>query len=226
MKILKALSSVLFPAQCPVCGRILVKGEGPFCTACLYDIPWTHPEYPSDNDLLEKIPAGIRPSRIFSLFHYHTGSETKNLFYAIKYHNRPGLARKIGEILGNHIREELHGDMIIPVPLHKKRLKERGYNQAAEIAEGISSVTGIPVYGNILSRNRYTFTQTDKDMINRYLDMDNAFQAESLEKIRGKRVIIVDDIITTGSTVMSCLKAIQGGGAKEFILVCIARTSL
>lgn len=226
MNILSAISSLFYPRECPVCKRILVTGEDIFCTECLVKFPWADPDLQSMGNYFNSLPKSIRPEKLFSLFHYNTGEDTKNLLFSIKYHNRPKLAYNIGRMLGEHIKEHLKGDIIIPIPLHPKREAERGYNQSVQIAKGVSHITGIPYSTDVLVRTKHTKTQTEQNREHRIASMDGAFTLKNSSAIEGKRVILIDDVITTGATIGACLQAISNSNVKNITLACVARTSL
>lgn len=209
-----------------MCSKVLVAGENIFCTECLYNFPWADPEFQSLGELFTKLPNDIRPEKLYSLFHYTKGADTKNLLFAIKYHNKPKLAYKIGVMLGEHLKQHLSGDLIIPVPLHPKRHRLRGYNQAEQIAKGVSQITGIPVAYNVLERIVNTATLTESNRALRMEKISQAFKLKEPSLIKDKSIILIDDVITTGATITACLETMNGANVKNITLACIARTSL
>lgn len=226
MGIIEKISTILFPKECPVCGKILVSGEDIFCTECLLNFPWSDPDFQSLGLYFKTLPIEIRPEKLFSLFNYTGGADTKNLLFAIKYHNRPKLAYQLGLILGERIKDHLKGDIIIPVPLHKSRARKRGYNQSEQIAKGVSEITAIPYNTGVLIRKKNTKTLTDKNLSERLTEIGGAFSLNDSSPIEGKNIIIIDDVITTGATIGACLHALKGTKVNSITLLCIARTSL
>lgn len=226
MKLISSLSSLLFPTECPMCSKVLVAGENLFCTECLFNFPWADPEYQSLGELFKKLPSDVRPEKLYSLFHYTKGADTKNLLFAIKYHNKPKLAYQIGIMLGEHLKQHLNGDLLIPVPLHPKRKRLRGYNQAEQIARGVSEITGIPVAYNVLERIVNTATLTESNKMLRMEKISKAFELREPSLIKDKSIILIDDVITTGATVGACLETMHNANVKNVTLACIARTSL
>lgn len=226
MSILSAISSLFYPKECPVCQKILVAGEKIFCSECLLRFPWADPDLQSMGDFFKSLPYSTRPEKLYSLFNYTAGEETKNLLFSIKYHNRPKLAYNIGRMLGEHLINHLEADIIIPVPLHPKRETERGYNQSTQIAKGVSHITGIPYCENILERILNTKTQTEQNREQRIASMNGAFTLKNSSAIENKRIILIDDVITTGATIGACLQAICETNVKNITLACVARTSL
>lgn len=224
MNIISAISSILYPTDCPVCGAVLVKGEETFCTECLMNFPWSDPDFHYHDTILKLKNSNIK--NLFSLFNYAKGADSKNLLYAIKYHNRPKLAYKMGVMLGKHLEKHLHGDIIIPIPLHPKRERKRGYNQSVEIARGVSKITAIPFSTKAIHKIKNTSTLTSHNREERFATINGAFELGEASLIKGKEVIIVDDVITTGATVMAAISAMEQAGAKGFTLICVAKTSL
>lgn len=226
MGILSAISSILYPTECPVCKRVLVKGEELFCTECLMTFPWSDPDFQPINLNLIHPDNTIKIRNLYSLFNYSKGADCKNLLYAIKYHNRPKLAFQMGLMLGKHIINHLNGDIIIPIPLHPKREKKRGYNQSVEIAKGVSEITSIPFNPNLLKRIKNTATLTDYNREGRFEAINGAFELGEASSIKDKHVIIVDDVITSGATTIAAATAMKHAGVKSFTLICVAKTSL
>ncbi len=226
MGIISALSSLLFPKQCPICGSVLVHGEKLICTKCLLDFPWSDPDYQAFDEIAAQFPPELQPDKLLSLFHYDKGMDAKNIILAVKYRDRPDIAFELGKLLGEHIADRLEGDIIIPVPLHPKRLRQRGYNQSAEIANGLSFVTGIPTEEGVIERAVNTKSQTEKSAEERISSLKDAFRLTSPERVIGRHIILVDDVITTGGTIGACMESLAKGGATRLTLACIARTLL
>ena len=135
-------------------GESLMKGEVYLCTACLADFPFSDQAYAIQEDVLLNFDAAYRPEKLFSLFYYNKFSPYKNLIYRIKYRSHRSLGIYLGRLLGEKIKNECEADCIIPVPLHPKREKERGFNQAREIACGMAETIGVDIYDDVLFRVR------------------------------------------------------------------------
>lgn len=219
-----SLVDLLYPSVCEVCGRSLVRGEKYLCTACLADFPFTDQAYSTGENILSKFEEPYRPERLYSLFYYNKFSDYKNLIYLIKYNSYRKLGVYLGQMLGRRIALECRADCIVPIPLHRKREKERGFNQAYEIAKGICDVVGIEVMTDVVVRVQNNVSQTGKNAVERLKNVENIFQLRNAQRIRGRHVLLVDDVITTGATIGSCLRVLSAAGEVRFSLGCLAQT--
>lgn len=206
---------LLLPRHCLICGRKLSATETAFCMPCLLTNPFKPMFSDCKDNKLVKLFMGIIPiERAQSLFRYLPGNELCNVIYSLKYHNAP----EVGEILGRKAANALKDkgffdgiDLLIPVPLTKKRKRQRGYNQAEVICMGLSEVTGIPVMNDNLVRIVFKGSQTKLSHFERMNNVRNNFAVIRPSDFANKHVLIVDDIITTGSTVKSCGEIIASG---------------
>jgi ComF family protein len=143
-----------------------------------------------------------------ALFFYEPHSELAQLIYHLKYGNRPDIGEDLGRLMANEM--QLAGyfddiDALIPVPLAKKRMRQRGYNQSMQVARGISHITRLPVYDKVVVRQHFTQSQTHQDNVwERRANVNEAFLLVDADKIKGKHLLIIDDIVTTGATVIAC----------------------
>jgi ComF family protein len=149
--------------------------------------------------------------RATALFYYEAHAETANILYELKYKNHP----EIGETMGRMMARELQRadffdgiDGIVPVPLAKKRERQRGYNQSMEIAKGVSEITSLPIYNKVVKRNTFSGSQTSKGRWERNENVENVFELIDGDSIRGKHLLIIDDVVTTGATIIACAKEI------------------
>lgn len=222
--IVTSLTDLVYPRVCEVCGKSLVRNEIYLCTSCLSDFPFADEGFMGGEKLLEQFEAEYRPERLFALFYYDKFSLYKNLVYLIKYHAYRKLGVYLGEMLGERMASACCADCIIPVPLHRKRERQRGFNQAAEIARGINEVLHIELLEQVVERTKNTVSQTGKNAAERLKNVENIFVLTCPEKVCGRHVLLVDDVITTGATIGSCLRAIAAAGDVSFTLGCLART--
>lgn len=215
---------LLYPKVCEVCGRSLVRGEKYLCTACIADFPFTDATYVTSEDILSQFETHYRPEKLYALFYYNKFSNYKNLIYLIKYNSYRQLGIYLGQMLGERIASDCRADCIVPIPLHKKREKERGFNQALEIACGINRATGIEVMADVVMRVQNNVSQTGKNAAERLKNVENIFQLQNASCIQGRHVLLVDDVITTGATIGSCLRVLAEAGDVKFSLGCLAQT--
>jgi len=199
--------SLLFPQLCAACCESLVANERLICTDCLYNLPFTNFHFEPDNVVARQFWGKIPVEGAFALYYFNKGGKIQNLMHQFKYKG----VRQIGNLLGNIAGGQLAKndvfksiDLIIPVPLHKKRLRERGYNQSACFAEGLGEILNVPVEINNLVRINATETQTHKSRFARFENMQEVFAVTAPERLVNKHVLLVDDVITTGSTLEAC----------------------
>lgn len=211
MSIWTDLWHLFFPQTCLLCGGQLVEGERMVCLRCLSGLPRTHFHLRKDN-LVERNFWGKFPvERATSFLYYAKGGDVRQLLYELKYHGN----QEVGEVMGRVMASELMRsrffdgiDLIVPVPLHQRKERRRGYNQSECLARGISAVTGIPMDVKVIIRSRYNETQTRKGQYERWENVRNLFACISPEGLEGKHVLLVDDVLTTGATVVSCADAL------------------
>lgn len=208
-----------------VCGNCLVEGEKYICSACLADFPFVENSLDVGKNLLEAFPPDFRPSRLYSLFYYNKYSDYRHLIYAVKYHSRKKLGIYLGRMLGECIPADAGIDGIIPVPLHPRREKERGFNQAFQIALGIREVTGLEIYPDVLVRVKDNASQTEKTTGGRRENVENIFKLHDPVKVTGKHILLVDDVITTGATLGACMLALRMAENISFSFACVAQAA-
>jgi ComF family protein len=199
--------SLLFPELCQACGENLVAGEGILCLHCRYNLPFTDFHLKPDNMVAQQFWGKVNLEAAYSLCYFTKGGKMQHLMHNFKYKG----VQQIGVLLGNIAGEQLMQnpvfkgvDVVIPVPLHKSRLRKRGYNQSMCFAEGLSQKMGIPSDENNLVRVRATETQTHRSRFSRFENMQQVFNLVNPEALVNKHVLLVDDVVTTGSTLEAC----------------------
>lgn len=213
---LDALVGLFYPSVCAACGNALYKWENIVCTRCRSFLPKTGYEHNEDNPLARMFYGRIRLKAVTACFFFSKEGKVQHLIHELKYKGNADAGVFLGRELGKSIKEAplFQGiDYLIPVPLHPKREKERGYNQSLMIAQGISEVTGIPIGEKFLVRSVHTATQTHKTKEERWKNVKNIFEVRHPEQLEGKYVLLIDDVLTTGATLEACalkLSAIQG----------------
>jgi len=199
--------ALLFPNLCKKCSNQLLGMEEILCRKCISNLPRTSFEKYKNNPLAQSFWGKIQIVHAFSVFYFRKGEIIQKLIHQLKYKRNRKVGTFFGKISGNIIKEilsELAIDYIVPVPLHPKRLKTRGYNQCELIAKGISETTGVPVKSNILIRNIYNISQTKKTRFERWENVKGIFTLTKPELFENKHILLVDDIITSGSTIEAC----------------------
>lgn len=229
-RLISALARIIYPEVCAVCNDSLVEGEEAICLHCLAKLPRTGIHTLPFNTVHERLAApGLLTDRAGAWFHYQRGNPYTAIIHDAKYRGLPSIARKCAEIYAREIAADnfFSGiDLLLPVPLHKSKRNLRGYNQAEEIAKGISAVTGIPV-GLNLTATRPHATQTHRGAWQRWINAEGSCAVVRPGEIAGRHVMIVDDVITTGATLLSCLKAIsEASPSTRTSVIALAATHL
>ena len=209
MSILNDIKGLFLPPVCPVCGGELHEGEGAFCMMCRTLAPQTGFWRRADNPLAERLRNEFPVVQASAFLWFVAGSPWQRAIHGFKYYNRWRTARDLGAWYGGNLADSgLYGsvDCIVPVPLHTRRLLARGYNQAAYIAEGIASRMGVPVEDRAVSRLRNNPSQTTRSSAGRWENVRDLFAVARPGALAGRHVLLVDDVVTTGSTLLSCTK--------------------
>ena len=217
--------SLFFPRYCLGCELALVKGEDMICTGCLLEMPRSDEGH--DEAFFSQFYGRLPVKTGFSLYRFSKGSRVQRLLHALKYGGRADLGVALGRLAGYDLRAKgLHErvDLIVPVPLHEKRRRVRGYNQSERFAWGVAEVLSIPC-SDAAMRSTKTQSQTRRGKLHRWLNVKDSFEITRPEMISGKRILLVDDIITTGSTVEACGQTLLAAGCVELNLACIAGVS-
>jgi ComF family protein len=216
---------LLFPRCCEACERVLVGNETVICTDCRATLP----RMESDSTLQASLAAkfvGYRDIKgVYSYLAFRKKGRVQNLLHALKYKGR----QEVGVLLGKMTANELAAigrfppaDLIVSVPLHKDRLLERGYNQSDAFARGLSEATNIPWSGEVLRRIRYTQSQTGKSKTERRKNVEGIFEAVEKDRVVGKSILLVDDVLTTGATLEASAEALIQGGCTTIYIMTIA----
>lgn len=204
---MKELISFFFPVHCPICGKLL-DGSGPvLCIRCEYGMPRTGFSGQSDNPVSRLFWGRARVQEGTALFRFDKGSPYQVLLHDLKYRGNRKAGIYLGRLLGKTLEGTVYSkcDLLIPVPLHPKRFRKRGYNQSSLIASGVSEITGIPIQEKVLLRIRQLSSQTSWGKYDRYRNVRKDFQlTRDPPDLNGKKVLLIDDVVTTGATLESC----------------------
>lgn len=210
--------NLIYPRTCAACGNTLFRHEEVICSHCLLHLPKTFYHEDIKNPLFSLFWGKIQIEMISSFYFYNKGNHVQNLIHLLKYKGRPDIGVYMGKRYGQYLKlsENFNSiDVIIPVPLHQSKLKIRGYNQAELFAQGLSASMNLPVDNYSFIRNLATETQTKKSKLERWENVKDKFVIEHEENIRGKHILLVDDVITTGSTLEACAQVLlQQPGVK------------
>ena len=207
---LRRMASLVWPRRCAVCGGELPAGADTICTMCRYTAPLTGYWRMEDNPLAQRLDALAGVGRAAALI-FFSGGGWRESIHGFKYGGLWRSARTLGRWLGAEMKSSgLYDDidLVVPVPLHWRKRLVRGYNQSEYLAEGIAAALGVAVDRRSVRRSRYTASQALKPHRERAGNVEGAFAVRHPERLAGKHVLLVDDVMTTGSTLASCAQAI------------------
>ena len=212
LEIFTDIAMLLFPRCCTVCGRKLLKGEELICTPCQRQLPKTTFSPTALNPMLQRFIGSPAVRHATSYIYYERQNAYSRLITEAKYGDRPDIIRRLArmaadELLPSGFFDAI--DVILPVPLSARRKRHRGYNQSEWIARGISDVTGLPVDGGCLIRRKDNKTQTTMNRDERWQNVQGIFALRHPERLAGKTILLVDDVTTTGATLMSCIDTLS-----------------
>lgn len=194
---------LLYPNVCVHCQGVLVKNEEILCTSCLLDLPLTHHHEHHENPVYQSLSFLDRLDFAGSHLQFHKQGVAQSLLHKLKYSNRYDVGIYMGQMIGREWYQKIAGkvDYVIPVPIHRKKERRRGYNQSDAIAEGIYLQTGVPARTDIMVRILHKTSQTGKGKTDRWTALQKAYRAVRPHDLKRKRVLLVDDVITTGATI-------------------------
>ncbi len=224
MMLLTEIFDFVLPRFCPVCKKKLSVDEKFVCPICINKIQVVS----SDRLRFEfnrKFAVKKFVSGYTSLYLFEKDKELQQIIHALKYNQKFLFGKFLGERIGEtfrHLFQEWKINSVMPVPLHHLKKADRGYNQSSFIAKGIAKSSGSILNENILKRKRYTQSQTAKNQIEREENVSGAFKIAHPQKVFGRNILLVDDVITTGSTINECAKVLLDNGAAKVYAASIA----
>ena len=201
--LLTNLVSLLYPDLCVICGEPLIENEKYFCFACFFKLPRTNYHFIPENQTIERFAGKVSLAKASSYLYYNKGGIAQKLIAEIKYKGNQNLGIWIGSYLANDMISSgfFQGiDYLLPVPLHRAKEKKRGFNQAEKLARGISQVTKIPLETINIFREKSNTSQTRKGLFDRWMNTRNLFQLKNPDLYNKKHILLIDDVLTTGST--------------------------
>ena len=211
----------MYPDLCAACGEALVRQEQHICLACLNAFPKTGFQTWPDNEVERRFWGKVPVERGMAFFYYEKESALQRALYRLKYRGE----KEIGAVLGRYVGTVVAKagiydavDVIVPVPLHPKKLAKRGYNQSEWIARGLAEKLNKPMDTEHLVHRIENVSQTRKGVFDRYLNMQDVFAVDDPQAFADKHVLLVDDVVTTGSTLEACIQALlQSPGVKASV---------
>lgn len=204
---LQNLIDLFFPKACVGCNAFLLENEMVICTKCRHEIPLTNHHLKTENETFKKFYGKMTIEHASALMYFHKKGIVQEMIHNLKYRGHQEVGTEIGHWYAEDLKNAIalkNVDEIIPVPLHPKKLKERGYNQVTTFGKALSESLSIPFNENLLQRNVYSKTQTFKNIIGRNEVNEAVFDTVFTEKDHNKHFLLIDDVITTGATLEAC----------------------
>ena len=215
--VFKGFANLFYPNACAVCGIDLVRGEEAICLSCLYHLPLTRFWDDPNNAVAQTFWGRVNIENACAYFLFVKGGKYQQLLHKLKYNGHKDIGVSLGKQLGHVLAQsKLYAniDYVVPVPLHKRKLRIRGYNQAEVIAQGVCQAYNAPLLTNLLVRTEFTQTQTQKNREERAQNVAQAFWVNPSETLTQKHILLIDDVVTTGATLEACANKLLATGCK------------
>lgn len=221
---IRNFGEIFYPQLCIPCGRKLFSGEKYICLFCLQELPKTGFHTDKENKVAQLFWGRTEVARATSWLYFRKGSAYQQLIHHLKYKGLKELGSELGYLFAMDLAESEFRkcDLIMPVPLHPARELKRGYNQSEWIAKGLSSALCIPISCSNLKRSKYNPTQTRKSRFERWQNVEGIFGVADPMEIMHKKVLLVDDVITTGATLEAAVIALLQTGVLEVSVATLA----
>ena len=217
--------SLFFPHYCLACSGPMVKGEEILCTSCLTELPKTSYHLQDENPVKNRLAGRLPLKYGWAFLKFRKSGMVQHLLHQLKYNNHPEVGVKLGQAYGLELFRSGYArefDLIVPVPLHTSRKRQRGYNQSAKFAAGLSQALNIEWNESVSIRTHHSETQTHKSKTDRWENVRDVFSVTTNMPMNTKRILLVDDVITTGATLEACGQHLISRGCQELSIACIA----
>ena len=226
-EILEGFAGLFWPNVCACCSTGLTRGERYICSHCLYELPTTQFHKEDDNPVAQIFWGRATVEHATAGYFFRKGNSIQKLVHQVKYKGQKEMGTVLGREMGKHLCNSSFSDidLIAPVPLHPQKLRKRGYNQSEWIARGVAEVLEKPIDIQTLERRFFTATQTRKKRFDRWENVDTGFGLVHPETFAGRHVLLIDDVITTGSTLEACIQAILTAPESKVSIAALAFAS-
>ncbi|MFM7671529.1 MAG: ComF family protein [Bacteroidota bacterium] len=217
----------ILPCDCCGCAEQITTPDKPLCYQCLSTLAATEYEASAHEKVAANFWGRITLQSVIAAYPLRSDSILHRSLHQLKYDQRPGIGLFLGKLAGSRlIKQQMLPpiDAIIPLPLHPAKKRKRGYNQAERIGQGLSIASGIPVWNDVVRRHQFTQTQTHKDRVERWANMQGKFSVRNGQKAEGKHLLLVDDVLTTGATLEACGQILQQIPAVQLSFFTLAYT--
>ena len=224
MGVLSHLIKIGFPNNCITCSNSLLRNEKYICSNCFFYIPKGDSVISNSSETASLLINQEILIEGCHLFNFDKDGKTQQLLHELKYNSNTQLGIFLGELIGGEFKSQLQDiDFILPVPLHKRKLHERGYNQSEILSKGINNIIEKIISINNLTRVRYTETQTKKNKVERLKNIKNAFELKNPDEFENKTVLLIDDVVTTGSTLLECIQSLHSVKGIKIVVLVLAK---
>lgn len=225
--LLADLLALFFPRPCLACRAPLVAGEAHLCTPCRAELPYTdyHLLPPERNPLARRFWGKLPVRHTLSYLRFQRHGRVQQLLHQLKYQGQAGVGHALGQLYGAELAAAGLGpefELIVPVPLHRRKLARRGYNQAEAFATGLAAALPCPSAAHALRRTEHTASQTRKGRAERWQNVATVFEVAAPAAVAGRHILLVDDVLTTGATLEACGAALLAAGARAISIATIA----
>jgi ComF family protein len=225
--LLADLAALFFPRPCLACREPLVAGEAHLCTGCRAELPYTdyHLLSPAENPLARRFWGKLPVQHTLSYLRFIRHGRTQRLLHQLKYQGQSQIGQALGQLYGAELADAGLApafEVIVPVPLHRRKLARRGYNQAEAFATGLATALDCPSAAQALRRTEHTASQTRKGRAARWENVASVFEVAEPQAVLGRHVLLVDDVLTTGATLEACGAALLAAGARAVSIATIA----
>lgn len=229
MKLINNVLSLFYPRLCAACGDALQQNETCICLDCMLHLPETQFHKEHFNPLRQVFDGRVPVEEVTALMSYKKSNRTQKILHSFKYKGQKEVGVVLGEYLGGQLitEERYRGiQFILPIPLHPKKQRKRGYNQSEWLAKGLSKGMGIPYLTDVLVRTQYTDTQTKKNRFARWQNVKEVFEVHHSEKVSHIHVLVCDDVLTTGATMEAAIRKLLEVQGVRVSVVTLAATTL
>jgi ComF family protein len=219
------LFHTIFPDLCLACDRLPKTKHASFCVDCLHKMPYTDHFYIKENKLTNHFKGRVKLHHGAAILSFREGSMVQNMLHKLKYRGRKEVGEIMGKIgAGRLLKSSLYEkpDIIIPIPIHIKKVKKRGYNQSTIFGKSVGMSLDIPFRDDIIVKSIETESQTGKSRTDRVKNVSDVFTIADEKVLIGSHVLIVDDVVTTGATLEACCLKAREAGATKISILCIA----
>ena len=221
----EAIIDLFFPKVCSACHEVLNDHEQDICTNCRNDLPVTNFHFNQDDNVLKVFYARVKVENGTALLRFEKKGLVQQLIHNLKYKGQESIGVFLGDWLGGElktVKEYSEIDIVIPVPLHKNKLKKRGYNQVAKFAKHIAIALNVQYVDNVLLKVTNTGSQVLKSRFARWTNNEELFTLQNKNAIANKHILLVDDLITTGATLEACINVLNQAENIKISVACMA----